>query len=107
MSRLPDDDLALLEADALKETKALASSGKRRTAAKLPAYRLRGPFVPEAEAHGISFLFGFRKSKFIVFYHENEGEVRPNVESDVGDEPAPGDDIYAAHIAEIDDVNAS
>ena len=107
MSCLPGNELAQLAADALKEMKALAASGDRRTAAKSPAVRLKGLFVPEAEAHGISFLFGFRKPKLAVFYLENEGEVRPIVEIDDGDEPAPGDDIYAAHIDETDDVIAS
>ena len=48
------DVLAVLEADALKETKALAASGKRRTSAQMP--------VSVAEHFGISFYSGFRQS---------------------------------------------
>ena len=105
MSRLPDPVLAELEADALKETKALAASGKRRTAAKLPVFRLRGPFVPEAELCGISFLFGYRKSKFFSFDPSQEGAVVPDVEIDAGSDQAPYN-VDAEPFAEIVDVVA-
>ena len=61
MSRIPYDELAVLEAAALIETKALASSGRRRTDAEMPVFRLRGPLLAEAEYFSVNYYFGFKK----------------------------------------------
>ena len=62
MTRLPQDKLVVLEAGALKETKARAACGRRRTSALMPVFRVRGPLLVEAEHCGISLDTGLRKS---------------------------------------------
>ena len=63
MSRLPDADLEVLEAEAIKETNTLASSDRRRTAATMHVFCVRGPLLPEAEHRGIDSAMGLKQSR--------------------------------------------
>ena len=48
--------LFFFEAKALADNRALRASGRRQTHADMPAFRVRGPLLFEAEGFGIPFI---------------------------------------------------
>lgn len=61
MCRMSPEALERVEAKALVDTKALAASGRRRTHAAMPVFRVRGPLLAVAADFGISFYTGLKK----------------------------------------------